>query len=456
MQLNVLRTWKLPSPARNCHAAVVSTRPGPADAVLVVHSNSVGSNPWIEMFSFPTDTLKLTLLGLDGTVRWTRDLGPGVMPDTSFCPVLVFDHDGDGVDEIYLVNNIDPEHPLAISKYRLERVDSRTGETLGQWPWAGHNAEAPMNDAFRNVILGGQVRGEKVLVTTQGIYTNLFLQAWNPDMSLRWDLRISQSDPGARGSHMYPVVDLNGDGVDELMWGERCLSLDTGKELFCGDRDTYSGHSDTILPFRDPHSGRWLIYTAREKQSKVAPRVAVYDTHGERVWGAIDAGHMHINWVARFAPNDLTAIAIRIGAQEQTRQSRNISGREPFAFDAATGAVRELPFDPFQYVPVDLNGDGLHELVRGTAHNGGGDGGVIDGRGRALGSVEGRVALAGKVIDHPGEQVLTYTGDDTVRLWGDASATDCPAALARYAHLYYQRILRSTAIGNQGYLLAGV
>jgi hypothetical protein len=453
MKLTTLRTWQLPSSARNCRAALVSTRPGPTDAILVVHSDSVGCNPWIEMFSFPTDTLKLTLLGLDGSIRWTRDLGPGVMPDTSFCPVLSFDHDGDGVDEIYFVNNIDPEHPLAISKYRLERADSRTGETLGQWPWPGHNAEAEMNDAFRNAILGGQVGSEKVLVTTQGIYTSLYLQAWNPDMSLRWEVRIPQGSCGARGSHMYPVVDLNDDGVDELLWGERCLSLDTGEELFCGDRDTYSGHSDTILPFRDSKSGRWLIYTAREKQSKVSPRVAVYDTQGRRVWGAIDAGHMHINWIARFGHDAYTAIAIRIGSQEQTRQSRNINGREPFAFDASTGEVRELPFDPFQFVPVDLNGDGLHELVRGTAHNGGGDGAVIDGQGRPLGTIEGGVAMAGKIIDHPGEQVLTYSGR-TIRLWGDAAAKDVSAD--RYQHRYYQQILRSTATGNQNYLLAGV
>ena len=116
---------------------------------------------------------------------------------------------------------------------------------------------------------------------------------------------------------MHPVVDLNGDGVDELMWGERCIELDKGTELFCADRDTYRGHSDIIQPFIDPASGRWLIYTTREKQSHVAPRVAVYDTRGNRLWGDIDRGHIHIGWVARFAPESRTALAVRIGSQEQ-------------------------------------------------------------------------------------------------------------------------------------------
>ena len=43
----------------------------------------------------------------------------------------------DGVDEIWFVNNSDPVHPLAISKYRLDRLDALTGKTLGdrEWLW---------------------------------------------------------------------------------------------------------------------------------------------------------------------------------------------------------------------------------------------------------------------------------------------------------------------------------
>ena len=68
------------------------------------------------------------------------------------------------------------------------------------------------------------------------------------EMLWRRDLRPSVM-PGARSSHGYTVMDLNDDGVDEVLWGERCIELDKGTELFCADRDVYHGHSDVVQPF---------------------------------------------------------------------------------------------------------------------------------------------------------------------------------------------------------------
>ena len=130
-------------------------------------------------------------------------------------------------------------------------------------------------------------------------------------------------------------------------------------------------------------------------------------------------------------------------------------GREVFAYDAVTGARRELPFDPYQTIPVDLNGDGLHELVRGTAHEGGGDGDVIDHLGRRLGSVGGPIALASKLIDVPGEQVLTYSHDGTLRLWADANASDSELALRRYSNPFYRMNQRFAGCGNHLHVLGG-
>ena len=46
---------------------------------------------------------------------------------------------------------------------------------------------------------------------------------------------------------MCPVVDVNHDGVDEILWGERCIEIQFGKQLFCADETTYCGHSDIIM-----------------------------------------------------------------------------------------------------------------------------------------------------------------------------------------------------------------
>ena len=100
------------------------------------------------------------------------------------------------------------------------------------------------------------------------------LQGWNPDMSLRWEHIIDADSIGARGSHVTPIVDINNDGIDEILWGERCIELDNGKMLFCLDETKYKGHSDLIQPVLNQNENRWYIYTARESDSKASPRVA--------------------------------------------------------------------------------------------------------------------------------------------------------------------------------------
>jgi hypothetical protein len=392
---------------------------------------------------------------------------------------MAFDLDGDGIDEIWFVDNVNTQHPLGLSGYRLARLDARTGETTGQWPWPRLGNDQNLSHTFRNFILGGHAHGEPVLVTAQGTYGTMRLQGWRPDMSPRWETEIARESPGARGSHMCALADLNEDGVDELLWGERCLELAGGTELFCADRGVYRGHSDIALPVLDRASGRWLLYTCRESDHGAAPRVVMFDTQGQRLWGHVDHGHMDIGWVARLgatsgtdeadgarngpapvegdgAPGrqgEYVAMAIRIGQKFCGPDGRWHSGTEEFSWDARTGEPRPLPFSTYRTIPVDLNGDGYHELVRGQPS---GDGEVWDGLGRPLGNVGGPVAMASKLLDLPGEQLLSYHEDGTVRLWADRNAVDTPAALARYAHPYYRTNQRLTAVGYNLINLGGI
>jgi hypothetical protein len=377
-----------------------------------------------------------------------------VVPGMWFCPVLPFDLDGDGADEIWFVNNIDPEHPLGLRNYRLERLDAATGETTGQWPWPNRGGDQSLSHTFRNFIVGGRVRGEPVLVTAQGTYESMFLQGWRPEMNPRWDYSIAADAPGARGSHMCPITDLDGDGVEELMWGERCIELDEGRERFCADRDSYRGHSDIVQPLLDRATGRWFLYTCREGDARAAPRVALFDDTGRRVWGALDEGHMDMGWVARLGPDrEPLAMAIRIGHKTCGPDGRFHQECEEFTFNALTGTPHPLPFRVYQTVPVDLDGDGYHELVRGVP---GGDGEVLDRHGRRVGSVGGPIALASKLLAHPGEQVLSYHPDGTVRIWGDRNASDTPEARERYAHPFYRANIGLGSTGSNLGVLAGV
>jgi hypothetical protein len=454
-RLQALVTANLGLRLGQCRVAPVRRKARNAPAALVAaYGADFDIDPSADMFFFPTGTLNLAMISLDdGQVTWTRDLGRSVVPGMWFCPVLPFDLDGDGDDEIFFVNNADHDHPLSLSHYQLEQLDPRTGQTVRHMPWPVDDRYAlKLSHAYRYFLVGGHVRGEPVLVMANGTYGAMHLRAFNRGLSLRWELHIPPGSPGARGSHMCPVLDINSDGVDELMWGERCLSLDDGGELFCCDRDSYDGHSDVIQPVRDAATGDWSIFTCRENGT-AAPRVACYDAEGRRLWGAVEQGHMDMGWVARLGDDaGPVATAIRIGHKTAGPAGRAHLEREEFAFDARTGEPVDLGFDTYGSLPVDLNGDGLHELVNKQD-----DGAEILNRdGRPIGRIDGTVAAVGKLLACAGEQVVTFAPDGKLRVWADVTAADSPAALQRYRHPAYAANQRLTASGYNLTNLAGI
>jgi hypothetical protein len=180
--------------------------------------------------------------------------------------------------------------------------------------------------------------------------------------------------------------------------------------------------------------------------------VNLYRADGTRVWGALDHGHIDMGWVANL-DGRAVASAIRIGAKTLGPGGRFHANLEEFAWDLWTGKEIELGFSTYRSLPVDTNGDGRHELIRGHA---GGDGMLLSPTGAELAPLHGTAALAGKFCDLPGEQLLIHTPDGQVRLWHDPSAQDTPAALKRYAHPFYQSNLRLTATGSNHINLGGL
>jgi len=188
-------------------------------------------------------------------------------------------------------------------------------------------------------------------------------------------------------------------------------------------------------------------------QLRVVPMV-LFDGEGRRVWSDLDKGHMDMGWVARLGKDGRgTAMAIRIGGKTAGPQGFHRTGVEEFVYDAFSGQPRKLGFPVFGSLPVDLNGDGKHELVLGLASR---EGSVPEVQGGVLVKVPGRVVLGSKILDRPGEQVVSYTPEGTVRIWTDASARDSEAAQRRYRHRFYQANQRLTATGANEINLGGL
>jgi hypothetical protein len=246
-------------------------------------------------------------------------------------------------------------------------------------------------------------------------------------------------------------VDLAGEGVDGVLWGERYLELDQGPVRWWADQGVYAGHSDVVQPVLDWRTGSWCVHTCRENGE--APRIVCFDAQGRRMWGDLTHGHIDTGWAAHLDEAGPVVLGVRIDAKRRGAEGERRTGVEEFAYRAFTGERVELGFAAYTSIPVDLNGDGRHELVKGYFE---GDGTVLDGQGRVLGNIGGLAAMASKFIDHPGEQILSYAPDGTVRVWVDRHAHDTPAARRRYAHPFYRANQRLTACGYNLFNLGGI
>jgi hypothetical protein len=402
------------------------------------------------MFYFPDDRVKIALYTLKGKRIWMREMHRGVINGSWFCPVFPFDLDQDGSDEIYFVNRIDSVHVLSYKSYRLEALSAKTGETIGQWPWKNGTGYVPMSHLHRNFIYGAFVQGQPVLITAQGTYSKMSIQAWNKGMQMRWERPIAENEPGARGSHMTPVVDIDGDGTDEILWGERCISADDGRYLFIADKRKYNGHSDVIQPVWNAKQKKWFVFTCRETGDKgeISPRVVMFNDKGKRFWTDLDQGHMDMGWTARTSPDgNFLAFTIARGDKIAGPDGFLRTGIVEYAYEAFSGKKVKLPFPGYNTLPVDLNGDGIHEFASALGEQS--DRNIYSLNGRILGNLgeQALIAMASKFLPLPGEQLLAYYPDRKVRIWAWKGATDSKTAQDRYAHPFYRINQIQTAMG---------
>ena len=302
---------------------------------------------------------------LDGTPLWTwGDPDSGRKELHHDVALQIHDWDGDGKPEVVL-----------LTKNALVELNGATGEEKRRIAIPGE-----LTDSLVFCDLTGNGRRSDVLVKDR--YHRIM--AFNQEGEQLWDV----TDPGGyRTAHQPRPMDIDGDGIDEIMAGYALLNADgTVRWVFDSDAvDLNRGHLDCA---------RILKRDATPEETQIvltccgANNLAVVTGAGKTVWEVSGDHYESVNVGLVFADHPGPQIFVDVDHRPQ--------GESPIrVFDAEGNLLGEMIGDYCrQHKLIDWDGDGNDEYV--VAHSNG----LYDETGT-------RIA----VFDMPGHGSKAFPGD---------------------------------------------
>lgn len=229
---------------------------------------------------------------LDGTQLWRIDLGPNIRSGAHYTQFLVYDFDGDGKAEIICRTadgTVDGTGRMIGDKkadYRnlkgrifwgpefLTVFNGETGKAMKTVPYIPPRGEmkdwgdnyANRSDRFLAAVayLDGQ---KPSAVMCRGYYTRSVLAAYDWDgknLTTKWV--FDSNTPGneayaGQGNHNLRVADVDGDGCDEIIYGQMTVNND-GTGLY----STGMEHGDAIHLVSVPGGDQYYVWGCHENK----------------------------------------------------------------------------------------------------------------------------------------------------------------------------------------------
>jgi rhamnogalacturonan endolyase len=256
---------------------------------------------------------------LDGTFLWQINLGKNIREGAHYTQFMVYDLDGDGKAEIAMKTgdgSMDSKGNIigdSSKDWRNERgyilsgpeyltvFNGLTGEVINTTDYVPPRSEK-LNPTTEELKAGwGDGYGNRMdrflacvayldgvhpsLVMCRGYYTRTILAAWDfKDKKLvkRWV--FDSNDEGnkkfaGQGNHNLTVADVDGDGKDEIVYGQMTID-DNGKGLY----STGIGHADALhVSDLDPSRPGLEVFSIQERFDDAGANFRDART-GEVIW----------------------------------------------------------------------------------------------------------------------------------------------------------------------------
>ena len=260
----------------------------------------------------PDEDYRIEAFLHDGTHLWTLNTGTGTRSDEPMhsVPFTAWDLDGDAMAEVILRTS-ESGSPDDYTNDKLTVLDGMTGEVKLQEPWFG-SIPGGTDENMRCYIAIAHLDGENptvpYIIMGRGTYNNMKVAAYSTDLTQKWETDLS--DFGGSAAHSMDIADIDGDGADEIFFGNMILSA-AGDPIWLAPNEPNKHHPDllAVADIRPDLPGLELMLGDETKDGIRHPYVglSVYglaedpeDVY-ELLWSDMNKSHLHIGFVGDFS-----------------------------------------------------------------------------------------------------------------------------------------------------------
>ena len=452
--------------------------------VVIAYTGYRNVDPYEKARSRSEDTIKVAAFLPTGERLWTLDLGWGIEAGLNYQPMVVSDLDGDGRAEVILKTNKSSD-PLNQDGERITVLDGMSGKIKKEAKWPSlKGLGSDYNNDSRNYLAIAHLDGkDPSIIVVRGLYKaqrmwaldknlnrvwerNLgldhfyptgvwgrLIKFWNIDDKMQYLWARLKRNPALdqyRGSHSLPIADINEDGKEEILWGERCIG-ENGKDLWTiKENRPYLGHPDIVFPAKIlPASKGKQIFYGREGWGEKKEKIGVYlaDDQGKILWANWGYHHIDRGWVGKIVPGQdgLQCLGIDIMEKQWNKEGAKLIEPSGLLWGSGGNLLSNPPTSWYFSFPVDWDGDGIREICII-------EDGSIQKYGKSITEKLSANCLWGAdLFGDQREEIVAAPGDGKIYIFFNTGDMNSPLKVTPIADRQYKNDLSRTAM--HGYVI---